>query len=131
MAIAGSHGLPIAAGVASASPHESRLVEATVEQRFTAARPERLIGDRAYDADALDAQLQQQGIQMIAPHWPNRYRKTQDGRQLLRYSRRWKIEGLFAWLHNYRRLVVRWEYFETNFLGMLQLACMLILLRHL
>ena len=66
-----------------------------------------MIGDRAYDSDPLDARLQQQhGIALIAPHKSNRSRpKTQDGRQLRRYCRRWKIERLFAWLHNFRRLV--------------------------
>jgi len=41
------------------------------------------------------------------------------------------LEGgaLLAWLHNFRRLVTRWEYYENNFLGMVQLACILILLR--
>lgn len=50
MAIAERHGFPVAVGIGSASPHETRFVEATVEQRFTAATPERMIGDRAYDA---------------------------------------------------------------------------------
>ncbi len=54
MAIADRHGLPVAAWIGSASPHETRFVEATVEQRFTAAPPERMIGDRAYDSDPLD-----------------------------------------------------------------------------
>jgi transposase len=40
---------------------------------------------------------------------------------------RWKV----AWLHNFRRTVIRWEYYPENFLGMVQLACAIILLRHL
>jgi len=133
MAIADRHGFPIACSIASASPHETKLVEATIEQRFTRAKPERMIGDRAYDCDPLDQRLQQKhGIQLIAPHKHNRRRKsTQDGRELRRYCRRWKIERLFAWLHNFRRLVTRWEYHEANFLGMLHLGCLVILLRHL
>jgi len=39
------------------------------------------------------------------------------------------VERFFAWLHNFRRLVIRWEYYEHNILGMVQLACILILLR--
>src|ERR1700728_2033031 len=54
MAIADRHGLPIACSIASASPHETKLVEATVDQRFTRAKPQRMIGDRAYDSDPLD-----------------------------------------------------------------------------
>jgi transposase len=47
---------------------------------------------------------------MIAPHRRKRRRpKTQDGRKLRRYKKRWKIERLFAWLGNFRRLVVRYE----------------------
>ena len=132
MAIADRRGLPLAVGIASASPHETRLVESTVEQRFTAALPGCLIGDRAYDSDPLDARLEQQhGIELIAPHKSNRRRpKTQDGRKLRRYCRRWKIERLFAWLHNFRRLVTRWEYYEANFLGLVQLGCILILMRN-
>ena len=131
MAIADRHGFPVAVGIASASPHETRLVAATVAQRFTAQAPQRLIGDRAYDSDPLDQTLQQQGVKLIAPHKYNRSKpRTQDGRELRRYCRRWKIERLFAWLHNFRRLVIRWEYHEANFLGMLQLGCVLILMRN-
>ena len=57
MAISDGHGLPLAVYVASASPHETRLVEATLENRFFADLPERLIGDRAYDSDQLDLTL--------------------------------------------------------------------------
>jgi transposase len=46
---------------------------------------------------------------------------TQDGRNLRRYRKRWKVERLFAWLQNYRRLVVRYEYHLKNFLAMVQL----------
>jgi transposase len=48
-----------------------------------------------------------------------------------RYRKRWKIERLFAWLHNFRRLVVRWEYHAANYLAFLHLGCALILLKHL
>lgn len=133
MAIADCHGLPIALWVTSATPHEQKLVEATVQHRFVAEKPKRLIADRGYDSDALDDLLaRQHGIELIAPH--RRYRTRthrQDRRKLRRYRRRWKIERLFAWLKNFRRLLVRWERHSNNFLGMVQLACMLILLRRL
>jgi hypothetical protein len=47
----------------------------------------------------------------------NRKNTTQDLRRLRRYRRRWKIERLFAWLQNFRRLVVRYERYAENFLG--------------
>ena len=117
--------------VASASPHEARLVEATLEHRFAPQLPAKLLGDLAYDSDPLDEKLwKKYRVDLIAPHKRNRRKPaTQDGRSLRRFCRRWKVERFFAWLHNFRRLVTRWEYKESNFLGMLQLACILILLR--
>ncbi len=74
-------------------------------------KPQRLIGDKAYDSDPLEETLLERGIEMIAAHRKNRKkRKSQDGGKLRRYKRRWKIERLFAWLQNFRRLVVRYEY---------------------
>jgi transposase len=67
---------------------------------------------------------------MIAPHRRNRTRpKTQDGRPLRRYKRRWKVERLFAWLQNFRRLVVRYEWYPEKFRGFVHLGCIIILLR--
>ena len=133
MAIADRHGLPVALWIASASPHEQKLVDTTIEHRFIAEKPKRLIADRGYDSDALDDLLaQRHGIELIAPHRRYRTRRhRQDRRKLRRYKRRWKIERLFAWLKNFRRLLLRWERHSNNFLGMVQLACMLILFRHL
>jgi transposase len=74
-----------------------------------------LIGDKAYDSDKLDQQLKDEyGIEMIAPNRCNRG-KTQDRRKLRRYKKRWKVERLFAWMHNFRRLVTRREsHIETS-----------------
>ena len=65
---------------------------------------------------------------MIAPHTKNRKKsETQDGRELRRYKSRWNIERLFAWLQNFRRLVVRYEYKDENFLSMAQLGFIILL----
>ena len=131
MAVADRHGLPVAVHVASASPHEITLAPDTVGGRFVASAPARLIGDRAYDSDKLDAELAAQGIELIAPHKSNRTRApTQDGRALRRYKRRWKIERLFAWLQNFRRILSRHEYHVANYLGFVHLGCLVILIRH-
>ena len=132
MGIADGHGLPLALRTESASPAEVKLVKATLEERVVADVPERLIGDKAYDSDRLDEQLMQEyGIELIAPNRQNRKTPTQDGRPLRRYARRWKMERLFAWLFNFRRLVVRYEYHAENYQGLVHLAAAVILLRHL
>jgi Transposase DDE domain len=75
MAIPDRHGFPVAVGIASASPHETKLVEATLQQRFTRKRPQRLIGDLAYDSAPLDQRLRRRGVRLIAPHKGNRVRQ--------------------------------------------------------
>ena len=131
MAVADGFGLPVAVDTESASPHEVKLVEQTVCRRFTDERPKRIVGDKAYDSDPLDGQLRKLDIELIAPHKANRKKApTQDGRKLRRYRRRWKIERLFAWLQNFRRIVVRYEYHSDNYLGFVHLACIVILLRN-
>jgi len=132
MVVADGTGLPVSVHAASASPHEITLVGETLAAGFAPGEPERLIGNRAYDSDPLDAILAERGIEMIAPHRRNRKKKkTQDGRKLRRYKRRWKVERLVAWLTNFRRLVVRYERRAENYLGFVQLGCVIILLRYL
>jgi len=132
MMIADASGLPIAAHIESASPHEVKLVDATIDSAFIQYAPDKLIGDKAYDSDKLDEHLSRKyGVEMIAPHRIGRKKpRTQDGRKLKRYKRRWKVERLFACLHNFRRLVVRYEYHAQNFLAMIHFACALILIKY-
>jgi transposase len=91
--------------------------------------PKKLIGDRAYDSDGLDAQLAKRGVEMIVPHNPKRKTKTQDGRALRRYRRRWHVERLFAWMMRFRRVVTRYEPDARNFAAFVKLSCIGILLR--
>jgi transposase len=130
LAIVDRHGLPLSVSTHAANHHEVTLVQLSFDFYMLEAKPEHLIGDRAYDSDPLDAELAQDGVKLIAPHRSNRKRrKTQDGRQLRRYARRWLVERFFAWMQWKRRLLVRWEYYAENFLGFVQLAAITVLLR--
>jgi transposase len=129
MAIVDRHGLPLAVSTHAANHHEVTLVQLSFDFYMIETKPENLIGDKAYDSDKLDAELREEGIEMIAPHKSNRKKKqTQDGRRLRRYERRWLVERFFAWLQWQRRLLIRWEYYAENFLGFVQLASIKILL---
>ena len=79
MAIADRFGLLPAVHVDSASQHEVKLVQKTLESRLLTQLPDRIIGDKAYDSDPLDAQMQAIGIEMIAPHRSSR-KKSQNSR---------------------------------------------------
>jgi transposase len=131
MVVVDGQGVPLASMLASASPAEVKLLEPTLEQVPCGllAKVKRLIVDRGYDSDPLRQRLQDRGIDMICPHRRNRKKpKTQDGRKLRRYRRRWKVERTLAWLGNYRRLLVRWERNLVVYRGFFHLACALITL---
>lgn len=129
LAIVDRHGLPLSVSTHAANHHEVTLVQLSFDFYMLEAKPQHLMGDRAYDSEGLDDDLKQDGVNMIAPHRSTRKPKTQDGRHLRRYQRRWLVERFFAWLQGKRRLLVRWEYYATNFLGFVQLASIAMLLK--
>jgi transposase len=131
MVLVDARGLPVAVETAPASPHESTLVQALFDWMLTEEAPERVIGDKAYDSDALDKMLAANGVELIAPHRRSRRREnaTQDGRALRRYKRRFTVERAIAWFQNFRRLCIRWEKSTVLFQGYLHFACAILLLR--
>ena len=131
MVVVDGHGIPLGKQLASASPHESRLIEATLDESFARNKVRRLIYDKAADNNALRQRMTKRGIDLIAPELRSRRSKVQDGRKLRRYRRRWKVERAFAWLGNFRRLVVRYERKLQVYSAFFHLACIMIVLRAL
>lgn len=124
------HGLPIAATIHSASPNEVTLIEPLLDSIVIRRKPKRLLYDKAADSDPLRLRLKRWKIELVCRHRVNRVKPAlQDGRKLRRIKRRWKIERAIGWLQNFRRLVTRYEYHAHLFLGFIQAACMLIVLR--
>ena len=129
MVLIDGRGLPLGIDTASASPHEVTLIEPLLDNRVLRRKPRRLIYDAAADSDPLRERLRRRGIDLICPHRKNRKKAaTQDGRKLRRYRHRWGVERSISWLQDFRRLVTRYEYHAHLFHGLVQLACMLIVL---
>ena len=130
MLLVDGDGLPLGVHIAGANEAEVDLIEDLIDFRTIEDSPQRLIYDRAADCDPLRERLTTQHIELICPHRKNRKRPaTQDGRPLRRYRHRYKVERSISWLFNHRRLVVRYEHLDHLYLGFLQLACMLTILR--
>jgi transposase len=130
MLVVDTRGNPIGVTIESASPHEVKLAPDAIKNVQTKEPPKRVIGDKAYTSQKLREELGDAGIELISPDKDNCRFKMQDKRKLRRYKRRWKVERVFAWLQNFRRLTVRWEYKAENYLGFLILGCCFLLLRH-
>jgi transposase len=120
--------------LASASPAEVKLLEATLDDVHVPDAPwivpDYVVADRGYDADWLRDSLEDRGMELVCPHRGGRKRPSrQDGRTLRRYKRRWIVERTFAWLGNFRRLLVRHERQINMFRAFVHVACILIALR--
>ncbi len=119
MALADASGLPLSVCAASASPHEVTLVGEILARSFLNERPERLIGDRVYDSDPLDAELAKRDIELIAL-------QEQEEAQNPGRAQDQALEDRAS-----VRLVVRYERRVENYLGFVKLGGIVILLRHL
>jgi transposase len=131
MAVVEAPGRPLAVTLESATPQEVTLLDQRWEARLVDPRPHRLLGDKAYDADALEATLAPNHVEMMAPHRSSRKHRPPEGPPLRRRERRWKVERYFAWLPPLRRVLLRWEGKPENDLGFVPFASWLILLRQL
>jgi hypothetical protein len=91
MTFADGHSLPRAVRVASDSPHETKLVEPTLDQPFLRKALGRRIGDRAYDSDPLDQHTPERyRVELIAPHKSVRGGSVWDGDPALVRSNSYK-----------------------------------------
>src|SRR5262245_41825628 len=92
MVLADSHGLPLGAHIASASPHEVTLIEPLLAQRRMRCLPRHLLYDSAADSDPLRDRLRQRGIHLVCSCRAHRVRsRTLDRRRLCRYRRLWTV----------------------------------------
>jgi transposase len=121
-----AEGTPLSAYTTAAHHNEVNTVETLVKRRQLCYQtPRRLLYDKAVDADWLRERLAGHGVELICPHRSNRTKPSrQDGRALRRYIRRYRVERSISWLHCYRRLITRWEYYSELFEGFVHLACL-------
>ncbi len=87
-------------------------------------RPDRVTADRGYDRDKYRRELRARNIKPEIAR-----RQTKHGSGLGRV--RWVVERTFAWLHNYKRLLVRYDRRHEIHQAFLALACCLVCFRRL
>lgn len=122
MLVTDGNGLPLGFTLGSANAAEVTLAPEALQsvgvmtpRGRCKTRPRRLVADRAYDSRAFRAGLRRRGIQVCIP--PRRRHpswKKRRGRPVSysrkAYAQRFKVERCFAWMGNFRRLLIRWEH---------------------
>ena len=142
MLVTDANGLPVGLELASANRHEVKLAVPTLQtvrvprggRGRPKQRPEELVADKAYDSKRFREWLRSKGIKPTIPPYERRVRKrSKRGRPVkvgLDYSDRWKVERTFAWLGNFRRLLVRHERYLSTFRAFFLVALILISMRY-
>lgn len=72
-----AQGIPLAVSINAANVGEDQMVQQTMEFMHEEHRPERMMGDKAYDCDAPDIILADLGVEMISPQRRNRKPENQ------------------------------------------------------
>jgi putative transposase len=128
-------GGPLGATIAGANVLERRMLRDTIEAIVverpepTAAHPQHLSLDGGYDnATGRAASAEAEYIPHI--HKGGEVVKPAD-RQPGYKPRRWVVERTLAWLSKCRGILVRYDKKDTNYLGLIELACALYWYRRL
>jgi transposase len=87
-------------------------------------RPDRVIADRGYDHDKYRRELRRRSIQPEIAR-----RQTEHGSGLGRA--RWVVERTFAWLHHFKRLLVRYDRHHEIHEAFLAIGCCLVCFKRL
>ena len=127
-------GIPLSIVASGAQVHDVKLLEPTLDQIVTERPPvqdppkENLCADAGYAGQPAEKAIEDRGY---VPHVRPRGEEINAKRRNKRYHpRRWVVERTHSWLNRYRKLLVRFEKTALSFEGLLELACALIVFRH-
>ncbi|WP_419534572.1 IS5 family transposase [Endozoicomonas sp.] len=83
-----------------------------------------ILADKGYDSNAFIKAVEMSGAQPVIP--PKRNRLNQRAYDKEVYKERNLVERLFQKLKNFRRVATRYERLARNYMGMLQIAAVMI-----
>jgi putative transposase len=126
------YGVPIGLAVAGANRHDMKLAEPTLESiviprpRPTKKRPQNLCLDKGYDFPEIERGVIER---RYVPHM--RHRGELENPVKRYRPKRWVVERSASWLNRFRKLLIRWEKKAENYLGLVQLACSIMVYRRI
>jgi putative transposase len=127
-------GGPLGVVIAGANVVEQKLLKGTIEA-IVVERPDpdegeqNLCLDKGYD-NPRSRQAAAEGGYVPHIREIGEEKKSCDG-SVGHKPRRWVVERTFAWLSKCRGILVRWDKKDSNYLGLIQLACGLLWYRRL
>ena len=123
-ALVDSNGLPITLKLTEGQAHDGR---SAADMLGDLGPGQILLGDRAYDSDALRARLQAQGAWANVKPMPNRVNIPAFSAFLYRYRN--LVERFFNKIKHFRAVATRFEKHDANYLALVKLAAVKIWMR--
>jgi transposase len=124
-AVTDTRGLPIRLAITLGQDHDA---PAAANLLIELQDGQIVLGDKAYDADWIRQQIEDQGAAPNLPDRSNRRQRHCFAKTL--YKQRNLIERFFNKIRYFRRLAMRYDKLGSSFLVMLKLAAIRIWLRH-
>jgi putative transposase len=127
-------GAPLSVVLSAANRTDMKLAEATLDgvviprPRPRPDRPQHLCRDKGFDYPETDQAAQARGY-VVHTARKRRRGEPHPPRTARHLARRWVIERTNSWHNRYRKLRIRYEKHASNYLGLVQLACALIVYR--
>ncbi len=123
-ALVDAHGLPVRLKITPGQAHDGRSATDMLDDLGGC---ETFLADRAYDSDALRANLTSRGIFANIRAMPNRVHAQPFSKFL--YRDRNAVERFFSKIKHYRAIATRYEKHPENYLALIKLASIRICLK--
>ena len=121
------NGIPIAVTVDGANRHDMKMAPETLQSIVidrpepTKENPQKMCMDKAYDFPEVRDLLEEYGY---TSYIRSRGEEYNDKKKIPGYrARRWVVERTHSWMNRFRKLLIRWEKKEENYIAMLHFAC--------
>src|SRR6056297_1605412 len=123
-ALVDANGMPVILKLSEGQAHDGR---SAVDMLTNFAAGQILLADRAYDSDALRADLANRGAWANVKPMPTRKNVPAFSRFLYRYRN--LVERFFSKLKHFRAIATRYEKYDANYLALVKLAAARIWMR--
>jgi transposase len=123
-ALVDANGLPVVLKLTEGQANDGRSAQ---DMLAGIGKGNVLLADRAYDSDALRAEMKARGAWANVPAMPNRKRKPAFSRFLYRYRN--LVERYFSKLKHFRAIATRYDKRADTFMAAVKLASLKIWMR--
>ena len=125
-------GVPLSVVITAANTHDMKAATETLDSivvkrpRPKKYRRQNLCIDKGYDFPEI-------ACEVIKRRYVPHIRRRGEGKKRKRHTRRrrWVVERTNSWHNRFRKLLIRYEKKSENYLGLVQLACCIIVYRRL